>query len=62
MVFQFKNNEVVQGTVLVRTKLFCLIKTQDGGYALINKKQLKNNNDDSDNDKRTQSHSDTEQG
>ena len=61
MVFQFKNNEVLTGTVLVRTKLFCLVKTTDGGFVLINKKQLKNNNDADNNSKQSQLDFDTEQ-
>lgn len=48
MVFQFKNGEVVQGTILVKTKLFCLIKTLDNNFALINVKELKNNENNSD--------------
>lgn len=48
MVFQFKNGECIQGTILVKTKLFCLIKTLDNNFVLINAKELKkdkNNND-----------------
>lgn len=43
MVFQFKNGEQIQGTILVKTKLFCLIKTLDNNFALINTNELKNN-------------------
>lgn len=57
MVFQFKNGEQIQGTILVKTKLFCLIKTTDNNFVLINAKELKNNGNN--NNKQSQTDSDT---
>ena len=57
MVFQFKNGEQIQGTILVKTKLFCLIKTLDNNFALININELKNN--ENNNNKQSQTKTDT---
>jgi len=59
MVFQFKNGEVIEGTTLVRTKLFLLIKTLDNNYVLINANKLDNSTtitkyDTNDNKQRTE--------
>lgn len=57
MVFQFNNGEQVQGTILVKTKLFCLIKTPDNNFALINTKELKNDENNGNKQSRTKTDS-----
>ena len=42
MVYQFKSGEVIEGTTLVRTKMFSLVKTLDNNYVLINTNKLDN--------------------